>query len=200
MSGGVRYPRAVAEKVITDIVNDLGPWTERYDIAGSYRRGKADVGDVEMVYIPKYRNRVTDLFGAIEQVDLLGEWLEENMLSPGAMFSLRMNSAGRKIGFGPLNKMLVHNATNVPVDIFTTSAANWGMAMVVRTGPADLNIHIMRAFLAKGMKGHAYGGVTRRGLDMPMPTEEDVFKALGWSYRVPQDRDALLAELQGGRS
>ena len=48
----------------------------------------------------------------------------------------------------------------IPVDIFTSTAENWGMAMAVRTGHADFNKAVMSRFLELGMAGHASGGMT----------------------------------------
>ena len=76
-------------------------------------------------------------------------------------------------------------------------AKNWGMAMVVRTGPADFNIRLMATFRQNGMRGHAYGGVTKLGphgqegsgrVEVDCPDERTVFDLLDWPYREPWER------------
>ena len=86
---------------------------------------------------------------------------------------------------GPLNKLLVHPATAIGVDIFATSARNRDMAMVVRTGPVGFNVRMMSRFRDLGVAGHAYGGVTRGTEELQCPTEESVFELLEWGYLEP---------------
>lgn len=109
------------------------------------------------------------------------------MIDQGVL-SYRYNKAGHPIGFGEQNKHLVDVASGVAVDIFSATAKNWGMALVVRTGPADFNIRMMARFKTLGMRGHAYGGVTVNEAEMDCPTEAAVFDLLGWSWARPEDR------------
>ena len=51
--GKVTFPRAVAIQVARELCEALKPHCERLIVAGSLRRGKQEVGDVEILYIPK---------------------------------------------------------------------------------------------------------------------------------------------------
>ena len=51
MSDKQRWPAAIARKVADELVEALTPRCEQICIAGSLRRGKPDVGDIEILYI-----------------------------------------------------------------------------------------------------------------------------------------------------
>jgi len=50
----------------------VSPWCERIEVAGSVRRGKRDVGDVEYVVIPKFEE--------VPGPGLFGHTVERNVL------------------------------------------------------------------------------------------------------------------------
>ena len=111
------------------------------------------------------------------------------MLDEG-VFTQRLNVRGNPIGFGPANKYLVHQKTGISVDVFSTSVENWGMALVVRTGPAEFNRMIFSEFLKHGMRAHASAGATLRdGREVDCPTEQSVFDLIQWPYVPPIDRE-----------
>ena len=189
-----QWPRAHAEATAAAIVEELAPYTTRIEIAGSLRRQRPTVGDVEVLAIPKVEIE-RDMFGEkIGEHDLLHEHVA-TLVSAG-VFAKRPSKRGH-FTFGPSNKLLIDNASGIPVDLFTTRAPNWGMAMVVRTGPADFNIRLMSTFRQNWMRGHAYGGVTKVGPygqegsgreEIDCPDEETVFELLNWPYREPWER------------
>ena len=146
------------------------------------RRNRALVGDVELLVISKEAPN-TSLW--LERPHLDARILE---LIGERVLNYRLNKKGART-FGPLNKLLVHIHSGVPVDLFSTTPENWGMALVVRTGPKDFNIRMMSRFKALGLKGHAYGGVEdSAGHQHDCPTEEEVFRLLQWPYVAPEKR------------
>lgn len=187
MGGDKRWPRAAAEVIAAEIWRDFEPYAERLVIGGSFRRGKADVGDLEFVYIPKVRQGQKDLWGKeSEPVDLLHEWLV-NKGMPGDKYWLRKNIKGHIIAFGPWNKMLVH-ASEMPVDLFRASPENWGLVLLIRTGSADFVRKVMARFQELGTPGHVHEGVSVDGKLVSCPDEETVFRLLKWDFMPPSDR------------
>jgi DNA polymerase/3'-5' exonuclease PolX len=150
----------------------LRPACDQVVIAGSIRRQKPDVGDIELLVIPK------------------GELLDsciDSLICEGIL-AYRLNKRGIRT-YGPKNKLMVHCPTRMAVDIFTTTPENWGMALFVRTGSKEWNIKAMSRFRQLGMQGHAYGGVTlSNGNIVCCPAEIDVFNLLGWAYIPPEKR------------
>ena len=179
MSGEHRWHHAEALIVAESLLASLSPACDRIELAGSIRRGRPDVGDIELLCIPKAGDNAF-------YHDDLDEVLRAMMACQ------RLAPRPSKIGthtYGPKNKLLVHVPSGIPVDVFSTDAKNWGMAFVVRTGPAELNIRMMARFKSIGFAGHAYGGVTnRQGQEIECPDEETVFRLLGWPYMPPEQR------------
>ena len=181
-----RYPLHTAQVIGEALRRRLEPFTKRIEIAGSIRRGREDVGDIELVYVP-YMRPATDLFGdTLGQTDdidfVLARMIKEDQLEK------RKNSAGRYIGYGSKNKYLV-DRSGIPVDIFSAPEANFGMTMVIRTGPAEFNMRLMQRFLDLGMKGHVSEGMEDKwGNWILCATEEEVFKLAQWDYLEPEDR------------
>ena len=182
-----RYPLALAETVATSLITHLVDACERVQVAGSIRRRRQDVGDIELLCVPLQDQK--DLWGNPLPVqhshDAVTQRVQE-LISTGFL-ALRVSEEG-KTAFGAQNKLLVHLATGIPVDVFSVPPENWGMALLVRTGPADFCKEVMSTFLTRGMQGHAYGGVTRNGFEVPCPDEETVYELLGWRYQPPELR------------
>ena len=158
MGDQIRYPLLHASHVGQDLMELLAPYCERLAIAGSIRRRKPDVGDIELLCIPRL-GQATDLWGKdlnpLQGVSLLDHRVV-HLIKIG-LLDYRLDAKGHR-SFGPLNKLLVHVASGIPVDLFSTTVRNSGLALLVRTGPKEFNVRIMTRFRELGMAGHAYGG------------------------------------------
>ena len=164
--------KVIAEKIKALLESSC----EKVVIAGSIRRRKPEVGDIEVLVIPKY----------VAGVDMLDAKI--HTLMQLAVLGLRRNKRGSVV-YGPQNKLLRHVQSGMAVDIFSSTEANWGMALFIRTGPKEWNIRAMSRFRELGMMGHAYGGVSAPdGSELSCPDEETVFGYLGWSYIPPGRR------------
>ena len=185
-----RVPLEAAELLAQGMMVILAPHAERMEVAGSVRRRLRDVGDVELLYIPKWLEETvnTQLFGnSGNREDAVDVRIRRAMAD--GILEKRLNTLDRPIGYGTDNKFLVHRPSGIALDLFSTTACNWGMAMVVRTGPAEWNVGMMKAFRRLGMQGHAYGGVDdAAGHTIDCPTEDDVFRLLGIEYIDPEGR------------
>ncbi len=178
-----RWSLADAEQVAHALLSLLSPSCVQIAVAGSIRRKRPDPADIELLCIPKPHEEEV-LLGPQDQLD---RTLME-LLTAGDL-AMRMSKAGRPIGYGKDNKFLIHRESGIPVDIFSTEARYWGMALFVRTGPAEWNIKAMTRLKYLGTPGHAYGGITRAsGEDVDCPDEETVFRYLGRDYRAPWER------------
>jgi len=161
-----------ASAIAKDLVYYLTPGVNRITIAGSIRRQKSQVGDIELLVIPR--------------ANYLDKILDDLMVQ--GILAMRLNKRGYRM-YGPKNKLMVHLPSGMAVDLFSTTEANWGMALFVRTGPKEWNIRAMSRFRELGMQGHAYGGVTdEEGNEVDCPDEQSVFRLLGWPYVPPERR------------
>ena len=168
-----RYPREAALVVAKELVEMLRPYSERIAISGSICRGRPDVGDIEILAIPQP-------FGVFEFGchKLLEDGVWEKRPDIRGLFS-----------YGPKNKYLRHRESGIPVDVFTSTVENFGMASMVRTGPAEWCVKFMALLKALGTPGHAYAGITDAdGVMHDCPDEETVFRFLGWDFVTPERR------------
>lgn len=180
MLAGQRVLLGHAQVVAWTVAAELRPFCERIEIAGSVRRRKATCKDAEIVCIPKPGRR--DLFGVVLS-DQVTDYLESQI--GRGHWQKRPNIRGI-MTFGPSNKLVTFD--NFAVDIFSTTARNWGMTLLVRTGSAEFNKRAFTRFLQLGLEGHAYGGVTKGGVEIDCPDEETVFRLLGWEFAEPEAR------------
>jgi DNA polymerase/3'-5' exonuclease PolX len=182
-----RWPRALGMTVGNALVYMLWPYCERIEIAGSIRRGKAEVGDVEILYVPKFGSlrRPGEMFES--EANLADVFLNSGLL--GGKLEMRPNVNGVTC-WGPQNKLAVHKATGMPVDLFSTTAENWWVALVIRTGPKELNVALCQGAKSRGMQLHAYGVLERLGGGGPIfpQSEREVFGLCGVRYLEPEER------------
>ena len=129
-----RFPRAEALAIADELVATFLPYVDRIVIAGSLRRRKPDVGDIEIMYIPTVEERKDDsgLFVTME-VNLVDEQLQ--VLEAEGKLERRKNALGRET-YGPKNKLMRHVASGIPVDLFAATVENWWNYLVCRTGPS----------------------------------------------------------------
>ena len=167
---------ALATQIAEELKARLEPSCERIVIAGSIRRQRPYVGDIELLCIPKCN-------GFVDQLDRSVEALLKR-----GIFDFRRNKLGSKV-YGPKNKLLLHVPTGFGVDIFSTTEECWAVSLVVRTGGAETNKRIATAALRKGWSWHAYGrGFTSPDGEIICHSEKEVFEAVRLPYLEPCDR------------
>jgi DNA polymerase/3'-5' exonuclease PolX len=187
-----RWPHADGMKIAAEICTALQPVCERLIVAGSLRRGKPTVGDVEILYISTTETRPDphDLFGTVV-VNLADEVIAA--LDASGVLGRRRNVNGAEM-FGAKNKLMVHRASGMPVDLFSATPRNWWNYLVCRTGPAESNTRIATAAQRRGWKWHPYGsGFSRENEDgeredFVVACEEDVFRFVGLPFKEPRTR------------
>jgi DNA polymerase/3'-5' exonuclease PolX len=184
----IRFPLADARAVAADLCRQLEPHCERIEVAGSIRRQKPTVGDIELLFIPKFGSRVVapELFP--RHCDLGALAIEE--LLRAKVLAKRPNKLGGT-AWGDKNRLAVHVGTGIPVDLFTATTANWFNYLVCRTGGAENNRQIAMAAQARGWKWNPYGtGFERVGFyeRQTVKAERDVFDFVGLPYREPEQR------------
>ena len=137
------------------------------------------------------------MFGGVAgKTDQLDQAVRQLMAD--GVLGRRRRADGALSGYGRTNKLLRHVPSGIAVDLFSTTAANWGMALAIRTGPADFVVRMMARFKTLGMRGHASRGVTGAdGSEIGCPDEARVFDLLDWPWTPPDRRAA--ARVGSGR-
>jgi DNA polymerase/3'-5' exonuclease PolX len=204
----VRLPLGLALAIAESIRDQLAPYCERIEIAGSIRRRAESIGDVELLVIPKLVRRQLALFDdfATDQppVDLLHEALED--LEHHLEIRKRRDSKGRSF-WGPSDKRILwrYGASStdwIAVDVFGATSSTWGAKLAIRTGPWQLSKLLVThrgkggllahdlEFRAGGLYRYEDGGRSARRHFVATPTEHDLFRELGLPYIEPALRTA----------
>lgn len=180
----------------------LEPVCEEIIVAGSVRRERDDVGDLEFVIRPRMTPSRNDLF-------------REKLVSAVDVELPKLTLPGRPLQFdqeikrnGSRHKRLLWNGALVVELFIVLPPASWGSILAIRTGPADFSHLLMKKRLHGGAmpddlrndEGALHGPSGR----IDTPTEEDYFAALGVPCWPPAGRTAAALALflrigQGGR-
>jgi len=181
-----KVARSTALEVAKELCALLKPVTGRLVVAGSLRRGKMVVGDIEILFIPKLEDRKLDMFVS-EGFNLTEEKIAA-MVKYGTI-AKRLNKLGNVSAWGPENKLAVHCASGISVDLFSTTPDKWWVSLVIRTGSKETNLALTTGAQRLGRHLHANGaGVSENGHMMICRSEEDVFALCGVPYLAPKDR------------
>jgi DNA polymerase/3'-5' exonuclease PolX len=176
MSEGKRFPREEAQAAALAICDLIIPVCARVSIAGSLRRGKPDVGDIEIVCIPLVEN---DLFGdEFYSAAMIGEVLHRA--------GFEMDKDGNNY------KKFFFVRYQIWVDLFITTPEQWGVIFTIRTGPSDFSQRIVTQ-INKGGLLPSYlkvkdGRIWNGDQALTTPEEADVFQVLGKPWLEPCER------------
>ena len=188
MSDGKRFPLEEARAVAEGIKGLMATACARIEIAGSIRRQKPDVGDIELLYIPLLAPEDTgNLFQETRMMNLADERLD-HLLHTGVIEE-RLNAKGSTM-WGQDNKLAVHLESGINVDFFSADEENWFNRLVCRTGGKNNNQRIAMAAQKMEMTWKPYGsGFLSHDEGMIVcKSEEDVFKAVCLPYLPPEKR------------
>lgn len=185
---------AQAREIAISICEELQPFTQKINIAGSVRRGKAEVKDIEVVCLPLKLK--TGLF-ELEAISAPG--FTKAVENLGVV--LKGNTSGRY--------MQIELPEGIKLDLFMPEDYDYYRQYAIRTGSADYSAKV----IAGGWKRKGWCG-TDEGLRMmdecarkdlpdgkvkwiPVPgafkppawnSEEDFFNWLGIPYLKPSER------------
>jgi len=147
-------------------------WVKRVDIAGSLRRKKETIGDVDFLVISDEPEKVMDFFVGL----------------PGVV----------KVWGKGSTKASVRMKEGFDMDVRVLPAKSYGAALQYFTGSKEHNIATRKLAMDKGLKLSEYG--LFRGKKMiAAEREEDVYKMLGLPWIAPElreDRGEIEAALK----
>ncbi len=179
-SHGSRIALPVALKIAENIVMELKATKlcTNIEVAGSVRRRKESIGDIDILVSSKHPEKVMDVFcnyALVERVLGKGETKSSVQLSAGVNADLRV----------------------VDEEVF-------GAALHYFTGSKEHNVAVRSLGIKKGMTINEYGvhkgTAEKKGKLLASCTEEDVYKAVGLSYVPPvlrEDRGEVQLAMKG---
>lgn len=180
MSQGERVSRTLGLLHASYVTELLRPICDRIEIAGSLRREKPDIGDIEIVAIPKPWT-ITDLFGN----PLTGR--------DGDDIAAKLVGAGYHL-FKNGDHLKTFLCGPVMCELYLTIPECWGVIFMIRTGNADFS-KLMVTSRQKGgmMPSHLHvkdGRVWAGEKVLDTPEEENLFTIWGIPYIEPKKRNA----------
>ena len=178
------FPDTFVRPIGQDLIDDLAGFCERIEIAGSLRRCKTIVHDIDVVAIPKFIE-VNDqtLFGDPFMQDLLERKLAQMCL----LRHLELEANGSRIK----RFLKTVDGDTVPIDLYIANEQTWSTTLLIRTGSRLHNIKLAKKAreLHMHLLGDGSGLMTAGGSVLPVQSEEEIFQLLGLTYRIPEERD-----------
>jgi DNA polymerase (family 10) len=161
---GKRTLRTVAAQYARSLVEHL--WqvdgVRQIDIAGSYRRGLATVGDLDLLVAASRPAAVMEAFTSYDEV--------ASVLAAGT------------------TRASIRLASGLQVDLRIVPRASYGAALHYFTGSKAHNIHLRRLGQRKGLKINEYG-VFKGKKRIAGATEKSVFASVGLPWIEPEMRE-----------
>lgn len=179
-------PWQIAFEKASEIVEQLKSCCERIQIAGSLRRLRPTVNDIEILCIPKLELQNKEGCLLQEEENLLE--LKLISLLDNGILSQRLKKDGTKT-FGRTIKLLHIEPCKIALDIFSTTHEGWFNNLVSRTGGKQTNITIASSAKRRGLQWLPFGnGFLNGEVLVNISSEDEVFTMVGLPYPVPRDR------------
>ena len=142
------------------------PGASKVTIAGSYRRRKETIGDLDILVVSgsKSSAKIMDFFVNQQEVD-------------------------RILAHGP-TKSSVRLRNGIDVDLRIVPEESYGAALAYFTGSKAHNVHMREIAQQMGMKLNEYSLVKGNRV-VAGKSEQEIYKALGLSYVEPEMREDL---------
>ncbi len=158
-----------ALKIAADLMAELAPLCEKIEVAGSIRRQRPEVKDIDLVLIPKNQG----------------------------LLDTKLRELGCQFG-GPKIRCLVYphprterSPQGALVDIYIASPETWATLLLIRTGSTRHNVRLCTRARSLGLqlKAGGEGLVDDLGKRVAGDSEESIFQALGLPFKPPEERE-----------
>ncbi len=135
---------------------------DNVEIAGSIRRRKETIGDIDILVTTKKPKEVMDFFTSLDDVD-------------------EVIAKGR-------SKSTVRLKEGIQSDLRVIKRKSFGSALMYFTGSKETNIEIRKIAIKKGFKLNEYG-LFKGKKQIAGKTEQEIFQKLGMMYIEPELRE-----------
>ncbi len=157
------------KRIAAKIKNAVEPLCELIEVAGSIRRQKPKIHDIDFVIAAK----------SDAEWQKINEKLKQLKAKP--------NCAGNSVikAFVPCQEGLFQ------VDFYRAKPSTFGIHLLVCTGSADHNMWLAGYAFSKGMRLKYSEGLIKEGMAVAGASEQGVFDALGLPYPSPTERETV---------
>ena len=158
-----------AQRTAAQVKTAVDAQCELIEVAGSIRRQKSKVHDIDFVVVAK-----SD-----------GDWLKIN--EKLKQLRAKPNCSGNSVikAFVPCQDGLFQ------VDFYCAQPSTFGIHLLVRTGSAEHNMWLAGYAISKGMRIKYSEGLIKDGVAVAGENEQGVFEALGLPYPLPSEREIM---------
>ncbi|MBM4240354.1 MAG: DNA polymerase/3'-5' exonuclease PolX [Euryarchaeota archaeon] len=165
------YTLPIAENLKNELM--LLKVVDRVEIAGSIRRRKETVGDIDILVTTNKAQEVMNFFTSMENV--------ENVISKGK------------------TKSSVILKDNIESDLRVVDNKLFEATLLYFTGSKETNIEMRKIAIKKGLKLNDYG-LFKGGKRLNLNTEKEIFQRLGMEFIEPElreNRGEIEAAMEG---
>ncbi len=139
-------------------------FVQKIEIAGSFRRGKETVGDLDFLVISNQAEKVMAVFTGMAEV--------KEVLAQG------------------MTKASVRLTNGLQIDLRVLHPREWGSALLYFIGSKEHNVELRKLALSKGYTLSEYGLFRLPGKKwIAGRTEEEIYRKLGVDYMAPEIRE-----------
>ncbi|MFA5174325.1 MAG: hypothetical protein WC438_04050 [Candidatus Pacearchaeota archaeon] len=139
------------------LVKQLKPFVRRIEIVGSIRRKSKNPRDIDLVVIPKNKDKIKEF------------------LSKKGKF---LYGGEQKAGF---------RIEGVNIQLYYTILEEWGATLLAFSSKRGSGIGLRIVARTKGFKLNQHG-LFKKGKRIAGKTEEEIYRALGRSWKKPENR------------
>ena len=160
-----RFPYKKVEPIVKEIKKlfNSKDFVEKIEVAGSFRRKKSTVGDLDFLIISKSPKRVIDIFVGMPKV--------KEVISKGT------------------TKSSIRLKSGLQIDLRVVKMKEFGSALLYFTGSKYHCIHLRKIALSKGYTLNEYGLFTLDNKKwVAGKTEKEIYQKLGLKYLKPEKR------------
>ncbi|MEK6950865.1 MAG: DNA polymerase/3'-5' exonuclease PolX [Nanoarchaeota archaeon] len=167
-----RFLYAQAAPMVQEILQKFRthPFVQKIEIAGSFRRGKETVGDLDFLVISNQSEKVMAAFTAMAEV--------KEVLAKGT------------------TKASVRLSNGLQLDLRVLHPKEWGSALLYFIGSKEHNVELRKLALSKGYTLSEYGLFVLPGKKrhpgkkwVAGRNEEEIYQKLGVDYMEPEIRE-----------
>ena len=167
--GSERTPLHIALDIASGFIGQIKKMreVERVEVAGSLRRRKETVRDIDILVISKQAGKVMDKFTGLSLVSTV-------------------------LAKGETKSSVIARDDNIQVDIRVIAKKSFGSALLYFTGSKEFNIHLRQLAIKQGYKINEYGVFAVKGRGekfLAGKTEEEIFSLMDMEYIPPELRE-----------
>lgn len=166
-----------AQMLASKVAQELEPFCERIAIAGSIRRERPSVNDIDLVLIPLGPAAMPEILKRCKRncVPVQGDACSQN---------IRFKWPNEF----QLDLWIAHAGDT---DLLSTRPSNWGAVLLCRTGSMVHNTQLASLAMRQGMKFAPYRGILKGEEVIAGETEASIYEALGLPWLEPTEREVL---------